>query len=59
MTARLPDAYFDAMYATSDDPWQLSSRWYEERKYAVMLPRPRWATPIGGFAPRAAGSRST
>jgi len=45
VTARLPDAYFDAMYATSDDPWQLSSRWYEERKYAVtlsMLPRPRY-----------------
>ncbi len=45
MIARLPDAYFDAMYATSDDPWQLSSRWYEERKYAItlsMLPRPRY-----------------
>lgn len=45
MTARLPDAYFDAMYATSDDPWQLSSRWYEERKYAItlsMLPRLRY-----------------
>jgi hypothetical protein len=45
VTARLPDAYFDAMYAASDDPWQLSSRWYEERKYAItlsMLPRPRY-----------------
>jgi SAM-dependent methyltransferase len=45
VTARLPDAYFDALYATSEDPWQLSSRWYEERKYAItlsMLPRPRY-----------------
>jgi SAM-dependent methyltransferase len=45
VTARLPDAYFDALYAASDDPWQLSSRWYEERKYAItlaMLPRPRY-----------------
>jgi SAM-dependent methyltransferase len=45
VSARLPDAYFDALYATSQDPWQLSSRWYEERKYAItlsMLPRPRY-----------------
>ena len=37
MTARLPDAYFDRMYATADDPWQLSTRWYEQRKYAMTL----------------------
>lgn len=37
MTARLPDAYFDRMYASADDPWQLSSRWYEQRKYAITL----------------------
>ncbi len=37
MTARLPDAYFDRMYAGTDDPWQLSSRWYEKRKYAITL----------------------
>jgi SAM-dependent methyltransferase len=33
------------MYATSADPWSLSSRWYEERKYALslaMLPRPAY-----------------
>jgi SAM-dependent methyltransferase len=45
VTARLADAYFDALYATSHDPWQLSSRRYEERKYAItlsMLPRPRY-----------------
>jgi hypothetical protein len=42
---RLPDAYFDAMYAQSDDPWQLAGRWYEQRKYAMtmaMLPLPRY-----------------
>jgi SAM-dependent methyltransferase len=37
MTARLPDAYFDHMYSGDDDPWQLSSRWYEQRKYAITL----------------------
>lgn len=37
MTARLPDAYFDRMYVGTDDPWQLSSRWYEQRKYAITL----------------------
>lgn len=25
------------MYATSADPWQLSTRWYEQRKYALTL----------------------
>jgi SAM-dependent methyltransferase len=38
----LEPAYFDRMYAASDDPWGFSSRWYEKRKYAVtlaMLPR--------------------
>ena len=37
MTARLPDAYFDRMYAGTEDPWQLSTRWYEQRKYAITL----------------------
>lgn len=37
MTARLPDAYFDEMYAGTEDPWQLSTRWYEQRKYAITL----------------------
>jgi hypothetical protein len=42
---RVPDDYFDAMYAKSCDPWQLAGRWYEQRKYAMtmaMLPRPRY-----------------
>ena len=45
MTARVPDAYFDHMYAASADPWDLASRWYEERKYAItlaMLPQQRY-----------------
>ncbi|WP_231968728.1 MULTISPECIES: cyclopropane-fatty-acyl-phospholipid synthase family protein [unclassified Mycobacterium] len=37
MTTRLPDAYFDRMYVGTDDPWQLSTRWYEQRKYAITL----------------------
>ncbi len=45
MTARLPDAYFDRMYAESADPWQLQDRWYERRKFAItmaLLPHPRY-----------------
>ena len=45
MSTRLPDAYFDRMYAGTDDPWQLSTRWYEQRKYAItlaMLPNRRY-----------------
>jgi SAM-dependent methyltransferase len=41
----LEPAYFDRMYAASDDPWSLASRWYERRKYAIslgMLPRERY-----------------
>jgi predicted O-methyltransferase YrrM len=37
VTARLPDVYFDRMYAGAEDPWQLSTRWYEQRKYAITL----------------------
>jgi SAM-dependent methyltransferase len=29
--------YFDALYAKSDDPWRLGTRWYEERKRAVTV----------------------
>jgi SAM-dependent methyltransferase len=42
---RLPDAYFDRMYADAHDPWQLATRWYEQRKYAItmaLLPRSRY-----------------
>lgn len=37
--------YFDRMYAAADDPWELASRWYEQRKYAItmsMLPQRRY-----------------
>lgn len=45
MNARLPDAYFDRMYAASSDPWHLQDRWYEQRKLAItlaLLPLPRY-----------------
>lgn len=31
-----PD-YFDRMYAADADPWGFTSRWYEQRKYALTL----------------------
>ncbi|MGX1808973.1 class I SAM-dependent DNA methyltransferase [Nocardia sp. NPDC055321] len=40
---RLPDAYFEEMYARSADPWDFSNRWYERRKRALTmaaLPKP-------------------
>jgi hypothetical protein len=45
VTERLPDAYFERMYAESADPWQLQERWYERRKFAItmaLLPHPRY-----------------
>lgn len=30
-------AYFDAMFAHSNDPWKFVSRWYEQRKRALTL----------------------
>jgi len=38
--------YFEKIYAASPDPWGFTTRWYEERKYALslaMLPRRRYA----------------
>jgi SAM-dependent methyltransferase len=46
VNTRLPDSYFDRMYAGAEDPWQLSTRWYEQRKYAItmaLLPDRRYA----------------
>ncbi|WP_055476484.1 class I SAM-dependent DNA methyltransferase [Gordonia sp. HS-NH1] len=43
----LPDSYFHEMYQDSDDPWGFSSRWYEQRKYALTLAAlssPRYGT---------------
>lgn len=42
---RLPDSYFDEVYAASADPWRMAERWYEHRKYAItmaMLPDARY-----------------
>ena len=33
----LPVDYFDQMYAADPDPWGFTSRWYEQRKYAMTL----------------------
>jgi len=41
--------YFDDMYARHDDPWGFDSRWYEERKRAVLLaalPRRRYRSAL-------------
>ncbi|MDM0066677.1 class I SAM-dependent methyltransferase [Variovorax sp. J31P207] len=38
-------AYFDGLYGASDDPYALRTRWYEERKRALILatlPRRRY-----------------
>lgn len=29
--------HFEALYAASDDPWQVRERWYEQRKRAIVL----------------------
>lgn len=47
MTPResLPPAYFDAVYAADDDPWQFESSAYEDAKYrttVAALPRERY-----------------
>ena len=42
---KISSAYFDRLYAEADDPWELSSRWYERRKYAIsmaVLPQARY-----------------
>ena len=42
MSTNTPADYFEAMYRNTDDPWHLSERWYEQRKYALTtaaLPR--------------------
>ncbi len=46
-----PRRHFDALFATSDDPWQFKQRWYEARKRALTLaclPRARYAS---GYEP--------
>ena len=39
------DRYFDGLYKSSDDPWNLREGWYERRKRSLtlaLLPRPRY-----------------
>ena len=43
--ASVPPAYFEAMFAGTDDPWSFRTRWYETRKRAMTLaslPRARY-----------------
>ncbi|MFD3969973.1 SAM-dependent methyltransferase [Streptomyces cyaneofuscatus] len=40
-----PATYFDALYGSAEDPWSLTERWYERRKYdltVAALPLPRY-----------------
>lgn len=42
---RTPAGYFDGMYRDTEDPWSLTRRWYERRKYdltVASLPSPRY-----------------
>jgi SAM-dependent methyltransferase len=51
VTPSLPADYFTRLYDGSDDPWQISSGWYERRKRALLmasLPRERFSV---GFEP--------
>jgi SAM-dependent methyltransferase len=34
---RLPDEYFDRVYAGSHDPWSLAHSRYEQRRHAILL----------------------
>ena len=43
--------YFDDMYAADPDPWGFTSRWYEERKYALTLAALRRARYRSAFEP--------
>lgn len=50
-SAGFDHAYFENMFAASDDPWQFRQRWYERRKRALtlaMLPKARYTS---GFEP--------
>jgi hypothetical protein len=33
----VPRTHFDALYRDSSDPWQVTSAWYERRKYAITV----------------------
>ncbi|VFR42115.1 Methyltransferase type 12 [plant metagenome] len=44
-------AYFDQLYRADADPWQVQSRWYEQRKRAVLLASLRQETYRNAFEP--------
>lgn len=47
--ASLPEPFFDRFYAGKSDPWGFETRWYEERKRAIVLaclPRKRFASGL-------------
>ena len=42
----MSDEYFIGLYLAKDDPWDLTTKWHDQRKYAVTLaslPRARYA----------------
>ncbi|MCO5103944.1 MAG: nodulation S family protein [Burkholderiaceae bacterium] len=52
-------AHFDALYASSDDPWHLRASWYEQRKRGLLLaslPESRYAW---AYEPACAGGELT
>lgn len=54
-----PDAYFDTVYARTDDPWHYRTRWFEARKRALLLAvldRPRFRS---AFEPGCANGELT
>ncbi len=59
MTPSLTPDYFTQLYAGSDDPWKISTGWYEQRKRAVVLaslPRDHYAV---GFEPACSNGELT
>jgi SAM-dependent methyltransferase len=43
--ASVSQEHFENLYLAKDDPWDLATKWHDERKYAVTvasLPRPRY-----------------
>lgn len=44
-------SHFDALFASSDDPWQFKHRWYEARKRALTLACLRHARYASGYEP--------
>lgn len=54
-SSQTSQAYFDALYDRSDDPWRIAGNWYEQRKRGLVtaiLPRRRFRH---GFEPACGG----